>query len=145
MMSVFRALWTLSLIIASRFCEGESLGIWIFCARSAYQFQYCFAYSRAHSQPHPGVVVVSAGICSGVYHSSNNTKWGTRHACHLKCSYKYVVILQWSTSTEQVFKEAVADEATIYCNAYPGDCNLLELVTLAWHIFIVWKHYSILP
>lgn len=42
-----------------------------------------------------------------------------------------------------MFKEAVADEATIYCNAYLGDCNLLELVTLSWHTFIVWKISSI--
>lgn len=49
------------------------------------------------------------------------------------------MFLQWSTSTEQVFKEAVANEATIYCSAYLADCNLLELVALARHVFIVWE------
>lgn len=49
------------------------------------------------------------------------------------------MFLQWSTSTEQVFKEALANEATTYCSAYLADCSLLELVALARHVFIVWK------
>lgn len=47
----------------------------------------------------------------------------------LKMYYNIIPFLQW-VSMSLVFKEAIAEEATTYCDAYPTECNLQSKLVL---------------